>query len=570
MNYPKVQWKGEWGERLSNIFAENLRDLYAKYDAGEGEYPKGFLHTSSCAHEGTCYYTQMWARDCARGIIELAELGFVQEAQSVLDYLLQHINFGDYWGREIHMTGETLNAELDGNALILLAFGVVYRCTRQNGKRYLQALDKVLRHFIEAIETDAGMLLSKSELSGNPDTDYAVYGLFGNYAMWVALQSIAEMAAAEGVQIAGLSSAISRLQSNLQGKFVSDGVHARAEKGTYVNAICPKTGRPYETVEFAGVSVDASCWTRQIPCIVEIDRLGAQGVPLETLQSCCKPYADIVLRPMRFWENWEKTVEQVREICQNKNPSAADVLSYLALRNAMAESAWFRLYGFVSNTAFKGMGGRHDDTMCGYGQGFFTQASLYFRDVNAYGKCLEGIARLGYDGNVLQHETAEYNPFVMHECFDFENYLTGKDHTFGALSNGRANVMDNPGDEGNLVQAAEVIKALRMSIGLGVEGDTLVVAPKLTWLMHGLTVENYPVYRQGVQHRIDVDYTIQRWAGRCNVRIRGAQAFEKVCCVLGPFPLQHADRNAISVWDAKWVVCSATREQEDFVCEYNY
>ena len=48
-------------------------------------------------------------------------------------------------------------------------------------------------------------------------------------------------------------------------------------------------------------------------------------------------------------------------------------------------------------------------------------------DVNVYTKCLEGIARLGYDGGVIEQLSYEKNPFVMHECFNYDNYEQGLD-----------------------------------------------------------------------------------------------------------------------------------------------
>ena len=54
--------------------------------------------------------------------------------------------------------------------------------------------------------------------------------------------------------------------------------------------------------------------------------------------------------------------------------SETHLKSYELLRSWMAKGEYFRKYGFVSNSGWTGMGGRHDETMCGYGQGFFSQA----------------------------------------------------------------------------------------------------------------------------------------------------------------------------------------------------
>lgn len=79
---------------------------------------------------------------------------------------------------------------------------------------------------------------------------------------------------------------------------------------------------------------------------------------------------------------------------------------------------------------------------------------------------VEGITRLAYDGEVLQNLSFEMNPWLMHECFNYENYEEGLDHTFGTVSQGRPGVADNPGDEGNLVQETEIIKAMALVAGI--------------------------------------------------------------------------------------------------------
>ena len=226
------------------------------------------------------------------------------------------------------------------------------------------------------------------------------------------------------------------------------------------------------------------------------------------------------------------------------------------MKEKMAEGYYFRKYGFVSNTAWSGIGGRHDDSMAGYGQGFFTQAALYMDDVNCYSKCLEGIARLGYDGNVIDVlSDGEISPFIMHECFHYENYEKALDHTFGALSEGRENVMNNRGDEGNLVQAAENLKAIRMSLGIRAEGKTLVVAPKLPWLSEGVEVSDFPVFTEKGMVRIGLKYSMLRYNRRAElVLTSGAENFQNVVVRFGPFSLSLKEENVQKSENAKWVI----------------
>ena len=84
---PRMRFFGnEFARDMGAVFAENLADLLAKVDDGPADYPKGFIHTSTLPHEGTCYYDQVWARDAGRGVQELARFGFVEQAQAAVEY----------------------------------------------------------------------------------------------------------------------------------------------------------------------------------------------------------------------------------------------------------------------------------------------------------------------------------------------------------------------------------------------------------------------------------------------------------------------------------------------------
>ena len=158
-------------------------------------------------------------------------------------------------------------------------------------------------------------------------------------------------------------------------------------------------------------------------------------------------------------------------------------------------------------------------------------------DVNTYSKCLEGIARLGYDGGVIEQMSHERNPFLMNECFSYENYETGLDHTFGTHKNGRREIMENPSDEGNLVQESEIIKAFSLVIGVKCEDGKLVVMPRLPWLWDTMECRDLPVAdKNGVIRRIDLTFRHERWLGKCTLKISGAEKFDAVDIRFGPFP----------------------------------
>lgn len=340
---------------------------------------------------------------------------------------------------------------------------------------------------------------SVSELSGNPSTSYFVYSIFGNYGVYSVLGQVADMAAYCGESnLADKATTLRNEMKEALTYLISDGVFSYAPKGCWFNGFDGRTGSAYDISDWDGTSWPIWHWTRQLPFIQDYDyksnRIEGDFAPVHKA-------------------------------------------SYELLRHWMAKGEYFRKYGFVSNTGWTGMGGRHDETMCGYGQGFFTQAALMADDINVYTKCLEGVARLGYDGGVIEQMSYEKNPFVMHECFNFDNYENALDHTFGVHKEGRREIMENPGDEGNLVQEAEIIKAFSLVVGATCENNKLVLMPRLPWLWDSMECRDWPVVDQnGKIHRINFSIKHERWLRNCTVEISGAENFESIDIRFGPFP----------------------------------
>ena len=524
---PRLRFFGDdFAERTNAIFAENLRDLVDKAEMTDNNGGKGFFHTSTNKHEGTCYYDQMWSRDCGRGVIELARFGYIDEATACCRYFLKHLSYnGTHWAREMHNPGVLESTELDGNALILLGFYNTWLMSGKNaalGAEFLEGLEPVLRWCAGEINASAyhGLMGSRSELSGNPGTEYVVYGVFGNYAMYIALLSLAEMRRAvlgSSGELAGLAE---KLREGL-GHLVSDGKFSKTEEGCFMNGVESAHFTAYDTMEFADQTCEAWHWTRQLVNILNADTAALHGDS--------------------FLPVHEKT--------------------YDFIRHYMAQGYYFRKYGFVSNTGWTGMGGRHDDTMCGYGQGFFTQAALLSDDVNCYGKCLEGVARLGYDGNVLEHLAHENNPFVMHECFCYENYESALDHTYGGRPGSDPKKTENPGDEGNLVQAAEIVKAFRLVVGAEYDGEgNLTISPRLPWLWSGIEVTDLPVLgRSGKPCRLSFRYRNERHLRASEIEIaQGYEEFDRITVRFGPYPKYIKGVEREQKRDASWISVQLT------------
>ncbi|MBQ7338909.1 MAG: hypothetical protein IJW40_10730 [Clostridia bacterium] len=509
MKIPKIRFEGcEYAHDMGRIFAENLADLLAKVDDGGGTFPRGFMHTSTIPHAGTCYYDQVWARDAGRGVQEMARYGFVEQARMVVEYFLANKNFGDHWGRIIDRhIGE--DYELDGNTHILNAIAQTWRAAGKDitlGRYYLKQTADVFAWFARCMEACpiGDLLPCISELSGNPCIGEPVYAIYPNYGAYVAVQNFADLAAFCGEhEIAKDYAALAqKLMASVERLLISNGdvSDTRVPGGVWLNGRTVD-GRPYETA-FFGAHFNIHCWTRQAPYIQNYDA-GVSGLYDDDAK-------DVHLR------------------------------SYAYLRHAMAKGYYFRRYGFVSNTCWGGAGGRHDDTMCGYGQNYFTQASLLVDDVNTYGKALEGVARLAYDGDVIEPATFEMNPFVMHECFEYDNYEKALDHTFGKVAVPDQGVMDNPGDEGNLVQSCETLKTLAIVAGVSMKDGVLIVKPRLPWKWDEMELCEYPVVdSDGTIHRIHLEYKHERWARLCTVRLLADETAGKKITTMrvrfGPF-----------------------------------
>jgi len=507
---PRVRFGGDpFASVASVVFTETLQDMLNKIEyEGNEKFPAGFFHTSTEPKGVPQYYNDMWSRDCGRGVIELCRLGFADEAKLISRYFLAHKNFQDHWGREISRVSNNPRAgyELDGNSLIISAICNTWRVNGKDvklGKEFCKGLKPVV-NWIDTTMTASpywGLMPSVSELSGNPGNPFVLaYSIFGNYGIYTVLEQIADMAKSCG------ETALSEKAASLHEKMkealphlVSDGKFSYAPQGCWFNGIDGRYGTAFDLSAWGMTSWSIWHWTRQLP----------------------------------FIQDYDYTTTQLK----NCNFPEVNQASYELLRTWMEKGEYFRKYGFVSNTGWTGMSGRHDETMGGYGQGFFSQAALIADDINTYGKCMEGIARLGYDGNVILQMSYEKNPFLMHECFNYDNYEQGRDHTFGVHQEGRREIMENPGDEGNLVQEAEIIKAFSMVVGATCDGRKLVLMPRLPWLWDEMECIDFPVTdNNGNIHRINFKIKHERWLRKCTVEISGANEFDSLDIRFGPFP----------------------------------
>lgn len=507
MGFPILQFDGtDFARRMNAVYTENLHDMVAKADNGKGDFEKGFFHTSTIQHEGTCYHKRSWTRDAGRGLIELARFGFLEEARFVADYLLTHINLGDHWGRTTQFD-DNRHFEVDGNGLVLLG---IYNTWKRDGRspqkagEYLEKLEPVIRWAKRSMEEcrHGYLFPCQTELAGNPNAPYNVVAIYPNYAMAMALEALTDMAGTAGLTDteAELNRMHERLAEAIRTELVSGEKKTHTPKGCWINGLDDRDGRVYDFSEWDGTAWPVYHWTRQVPYILQSD-----------------------LGQMSLSQNADAQI--------NRD-------SYHYLQKQMCRSRFFRKYGFVSNTAWTGTSGRHDDTMCGYGQGFMTQAALIMDDVNTYTKLLEGIARLAYDGSVVHPLAYEMNPWLMHECFTYENYEDGTDHTFGVMAQGRPGLMNCPGDEGNLVQEAEIVKVFSLVAGVDdSKPGILTVMPRIPWEWSSIRVEDFP-FTAGNGRSGSVSYAMvhDRSTRTCRFSLHSSVPLDNLDVRVGPFP----------------------------------
>ena len=124
----------------------------------------------------------------------------------------------------------------------------------------------------------------------------------------------------------------------------------------------------------------------------------------------------------------------------------------------------------------------------------------------------------------------------MHECFCYENYEAGYDHTFGVVGDDAHHIMHNPGDEGNLVQSAETLKTFGIVAGITAEGNMLSIMPRLPWECTKAIVKDYPVPSSTGMCRISYEYTLDREENHFELKLKGIKDFSQVQVRIGPLP----------------------------------
>ena len=108
----------------------------------------------------------------------------------------------------------------------------------------------------------------------------------------------------------------------------------------------------------------------------------------------------------------------------------------------------------------------------------------------------------------------------------------------GAQIDPTGQFMYRSGDHGNGVQEAEIVKALRIMIGMDdTEPSRLRLLPRMPYGWNEIAVERYPVLTEhaGKTETALMQYKLERVAGRMNLDISSSKELGPVSMRLGPF-----------------------------------
>ncbi len=198
----------------------------------------------------------------------------------------------------------------------------------------------------------------------------------------------------------------------------------------------------------------------------------------------------------------------------------------------------------------------------GYSQGFVTQTALLLDRMDEASEMLRWIARLTY-----------YDAPI-----EAEKYLVPE----GAEIIPTGEFWHRIGDLGNGVQQAEIIKALRLVLGVDNTGGDydLQLVPRLPLDWTGMKTEEYPVWIQknGKPHRVELDYDLQRVGRGLVFTVHSDAALPKLEVRLGalkkPTPDfgvlldgKRIDAQLEKSGDSFWVRCEIPEGMRDFILE---
>lgn len=213
------------------------------------------------------------------------------------------------------------------------------------------------------------------------------------------------------------------------------------------------------------------------------------------------------------YSNWtEKSTVLGPLIFQADNEGFAPEDSYPEWR-AVNEAAYQRILDTYKPFGFYGQS-------MGYGQGFVTESALLLDRMRDATTMLDWAAKEIYDPELAKLGIAS---FIVPE---------------GARIDPSGRYWFRIGDLGNGVQEAEIVKTLRVVMGVDdTHPERLQFFPRLPYDWSEIAVSKYPIAFEtsGKLGTADLNYTLKRFAGRMDLRIAADKDLGHVAMRLGPF-----------------------------------
>lgn len=186
----------------------------------------------------------------------------------------------------------------------------------------------------------------------------------------------------------------------------------------------------------------------------------------------------------------------------------ADVSGYDLSKDEALYSVMKNTYSAQKDEYFNPYSGRQ----MGYGQGYLTQTALLLDEYDDYSKCLEACAFLSYHHSDCSYIVPE--GVIMHPSGEywFRN-----------------------GDLGNAVQQGEIIKAVRIMIGLDdINDDGLKLLTRLPSGIRDLKIKKFTVRNRNKAIHVDYNYKITN-AEHC-ILLKSNEPIYIESARMGPFP----------------------------------
>lgn len=508
---PQVTFEGNvFAEILTNVFHHNVHDVAAKVDA-EGMYHTstpdaadfgGYQGFGTFSLDGGVFSNQVWSRDLGRALQELTALGLLDPSERCVDFCLKQARVWSesddsklkvngqpippHWCRNLTdpNTAETLGCwENDGHGLVML---FVYNCWRRLPR---DERDAWLRERWDDIELAGDWIEWQFE---NPALSRATTVLFSDsecaygYGNVTPGHSVfADTACREGLLgFADMASSIGEIE-----KAKAWRERAAAMKHGIDDYYVFHGGLDHEDVW----RIDDAGWAYQSgllgPLIHPADR---GGLAPEDGESAWRKLTEVALD--RLVAKWTGNAPD------SDDPWWFDNSEEPSFRN-------------TPNQQFTPVGSY--GIAMGYGQGFITQAALLLDRMTLAEECLEWTAKEVY--------YADHEPYIVPE---------------GVTVDPSGSFWFRTGDLGNGVQQGEILKVIRLVLGIDdTDETTLKIFPRTPASWSHVEVDQYPVwYALGAAvGRHEIHYELTRESTGQKLIIDSPSPLPELVVRLGPF-----------------------------------